>query len=478
MKRIFYIFILCFGLITISCDDFVDEPQPTASVGIKQSFETEGAVEAIFTGMYRRIRQFNDGEGDDSEAIGSILNTWNVKGNDFIRPQFNWFVFEYRYQDVESAVGRKTNLIWNQMYEMINTCNLVISEIELSSFPEASKLQFTAEARAIRGMAYHHLIREYAQAYTHGRDGAGVPIYLEPATVENAETGNSRSNVGDVYDVIREDLEFAATNLDQDRREKWAINSNVANGLLARVYLYMGLYQEAASAAKRARQGLMFNSSQYKSGFQDISDTEWMWGAPQANNQTLFFGSFASFWDGTRYARIYVNPSFVANFTSTDVRNTFSLETSGQFAGTLYRTSKFVAAADFGEDLVLMRVPEMYLIEAEALARLGGTANETMAANLLFQLQSNRDPSASASGNTGTSLIDEIMLERRKELYGEGGPDFIDRRRLGLGLTRDDNHPAPFRFTLDVADKRYIYPIPQAEIDSNPEISESDQNPR
>jgi len=474
MKRILYT-ILYVGFITISCDDFVDEPRPTASVGVTQAFETEDAVEAIFTGMYRRIRQFNDDGGDDSEAIGSILNTWNVKGNDFIRPQFDWFVFEYRYLDITTATGRKTNLIWNQMYEMINTCNLVISEVDLSGFPETSKLQFTAEARAIRGMAYHHLIREYGQAYTHGRDNPGVPIYLEPATVENAETGNPRSNVGAVYDVIIEDLEFASANLDQERREKWEINSNVANGLLARVYLYTEAYQKAADAANEARQGFVFNPSQYQSGFQDISDTEWMWGAPQSNDQTLFFGSFASFWDGSRYSRIYVNPSFVENFTDNDVRNTFSLETSGQFEG-LYRTSKFVAAADFGEDVVLMRVPEMYLIEAEALARLGGTANETEAANLLHELQSNRDSDVPASGNTGTDLIDEIMLERRKELYGEGGPDFIDRRRLGLGLTRDSIHTTIIN--LDVADRRYIYPIPQAEIDSNPEISESDQNPR
>ena len=473
MKK--YIIIL-FTLSTIgfSCDDFVDEPAPTASVSTVDAFGSEAGVEAVFTGIYRRIRQFNDGVGDDSEAIGAILNTWNVKGNDFIRPQFDWFVFEYRYQDNENANGRKTNLIWSEMYEIINTVNIVIAQVEASSFTDVIQTAFVAEARAIRGWAYHHLIREYAQAYTLGTTNPGVPIYIEPSSGENAKSGNPRSSVGDVYAQIRSDLEFAVANLTSDRRAKWAINQNVANGILARVFLYMELYDEAAQAANDARQGFSLNASEYSEGFQDIASDEWMWGAPQASDQTLFFGSFASFWDGSRYSPIFANPTFVANFTATDVRNTFTLQGTGTFA-TLYRTSKFVAASDFGEDVVLMRVAEMYLIEAEALARVGGTANETTAANLLFALQSDRDAAATASGNTGTALIDEIMLERRKELYGEGGPDFIDNRRLGLGLTRDANHTIPI--TLASGDPRYNYPIPQAEIDSNPEINEDDQNP-
>ena len=469
MKK--YLFILLATTLFVSCEEFVDEPAPTASVSTVDAFSSEQAVEAVFTGIYRRIRQFNDGVGDDSEAIGAILNTWNVKGNDFIRPQFDWFVFEYRYQDNETAVGRKTNLIWNEMYEIINTCNTLIVAVEASDFADAVKTAFVSEARAIRGMSYHHLIQEYAMAYTHGTGNPGVPIYLEPSTGENAKTGNPRATVGEVYDVILADLEFAATNLTAARRAKWAINQNVASGLLARAYLYMEMYPEAAQAANDARQGFSLNAAEYTNGFQDIASTEWMWGAPQASDQTLFFGSFASFWDGTRYSPIFANPSFVANFTATDARNTFALQGSGPYAA-LYRTSKFVAANDFGEDVVLMRVAEMYLIEAEALARAGG--NDVAAGTLLFTLQGERDPAAVASGNTGAALIDEIMLERRKELYGEGGPDYIDFRRLGLGFTRDANHTIPI--SLIPNDPRYLYPIPQNEIDSNPMISEADQN--
>ena len=458
-----------------SCSDFVDEVGPTADVSVNDVFASEDGVRSLFVGMYRRFRFFNDGVGDDSEAIGSILNTWNVKGNDIIRPQFHWFVFEYRYQDNESATGRKTNLIWDEMYELINSANDIIERVALSSFTDVAKLAFTAEARAIRGLAYHHLIREYAQAYVIDPNGPGIPIYTESANIENGSTGNPRATVGEVYAQIRSDLEFASANLTTARAEKWAINKNVADGLLARAYMFMGLYAEAAVAANDARSGWSLNASSYNDGFNSLSSPEWMWGADFSADQTLFFGGFASFWDGSRYPAFFINENLVNQYSATDVRNTVTAASS-TFTKVqdepYYQTSKIRPKDDFSEDLVLMRVAEMYLIEAEALARSG---NEAGAIAVLFELQSNRDPMAVASGNIGTALIDEILLEDRKERVGEGGPDYTQARRLGLTLTRDGNHTIPI--DLAVGDPKFIYPIPQTELDSNPEINKEDQNP-
>ena len=128
----------------------------------------------------------------------------------------------------------------------------------------------------------------------------------------------------------------------------------------------------------------------------------------------------------------FFNNDFVSSFTSTDVRNTFynyyGVPTSLYYA---WVTSKFYFA--FDSDMILMRSPEMMLIEAESLARTG---QEIAAATLLFDLQSNRDANATASGNTGQALIDEILLERRKELYCEIGVEWLDAKRLQQGITR------------------------------------------
>ena len=106
----------------------------------------------------------------------------------------------------------------------------------------------------------------------------------------------------------------------------------------------------------------------------------------------------------------------------------------------------------------------MHLIEAEAKARLG---DETEAANLLFELQKNRDVNAIPSGNIGESLIEEILVERRKELYGEMGVEWYDAKRLRLGISRTGNHRIKSAADLQPDDKKFFLKIPQKEIDAN-----------
>jgi hypothetical protein len=130
------------------------------------------------------------------------------------------------------------------------------------------------------------------------------------------------------------------------------------------------------------------------------------------------------------------------------------------------------AYEDFSDDVVMMRVAEMYLIEAEAKAELG----EADAGDMLFELQSNRDPNAVKSGNTGQDLVDEILVERRKELYGEIGVSFLDIKRRQIPLVRTGNHPEAYKFNFPSNSENFILRIPQREIDSNVNITESDQN--
>lgn len=477
MKNIFILTILFSTTLLMSCEEWVDEPQPEAEVGVDAVFSSVEGVDAFLAGTYRTLRGFNDelvgttGSNDDSEGFGSIMNTRTVKGNDFVQPAFQWMAFEYRYLERGSPQSRKVNMIWDMSYELINSMNLLLEGLESSQISDVEKTQLAAEARAIRGFAYFQSIKEYALPYQAGRNNVGIPIYTEPTTVSTE--GKARSSVGDVYDQLLSDLEYASDNLDQEREFNWKINKAVADGILARVYLEMGMYAEAAEAANRARTsfGGSLDAASYTTGFRDVDTPEWMWGMPYSNDQTAYFGSFASFWDGTRYTpAIRANPTFVDTFSDTDIRNLFTLESDS-----LYSTSKFVADADFGEDVVLMRVAEMYLIEAEALARQG---NFGPAADLLYQLQSNRDPALTApSSNTGQALIDEIMLERRKELYAEGLADFPDKRRLQQAWQRDENHPEAFRFSFEQNDFKFFMLLPLSEIDANDAIDQEDQNP-
>ena len=129
-------------------------------------------------------------------------------------------------------------------------------------------------------------------------------------------------------------------------------------------------------------------------------------------------------------------------------------------------TTKF--AFTFESDAPLMRKSEMVLADAEAQFHLG---NSTAAQDLLFTLQSERDPMAVRSGNTGQALLDEILFERRKELYGEIGVEWFDAKRYSLPIDRDPVH----RVEVDIpADSELFFlQVPQNEIDANDAIDNS-----
>jgi hypothetical protein len=144
-----------------------------------------------------------------------------------------------------------------------------------------------------------------------------------------------------------------------------------------------------------------------------------------------------------------------------------------------------------------MRLPEMMLIMAEGYARAGQAG---LAQDALYPLAHHRDPEYTKSTKTGNDLIDEVMTQRRVELWGEGFR-FFDLKRLNERMFRG---PAPrpgynqdkwshnmaepvnedpeasnfWRYTpvpqseqpreIPAGDVRWQWFIPQSEIDINP----------
>ena len=93
---------------------------------------------------------------------------------------------------------------------------------------------------------------------------------------------------------------------------------------------------------------------------------------------------------------------------------------------------------------------------------------------LLFALQKNRDPFAVASGATGSALIEEILLEKRKETYGDApAVEWFDAKRLGRGIPRTGNQRLKGNSALTANDKRFFLKVPQREIDANDNITEA-----
>jgi len=122
-------------------------------------------------------------------------------------------------------------------------------------------------------------------------------------------------------------------------------------------------------------------------------------------------------------------------------------------------------------DYVYMRVAEMYLLHAEAAAQTGD--EEAAKTSLKFLLDQRMPDTSYIDGLSGQNLIDEIYLQTRIELWGEG-KSYLAMKRNKATVSRGSNHLSNVGVAIPYDDTRLSFLIPQSEIQNNPFIN--DQN--
>jgi tetratricopeptide (TPR) repeat protein len=263
------------------------------------------------------------------------------------------------------------------------------------------------------------------------------------------------------------------------RSYKNHIDQSVVRAFLAQTYLTMNNWEKAAEYAEKARQNYPLTSnSVYQEGFNDLSTASWMWGMPQTKDQNMGDYSPFAMWanwtrNGYTFQCFFLSNDFVNQFDDGDIR-----KSQIYFVwNVIYYSMKFRDTEDLTGSIIFMRSEEMLLTQAEALARMG---KEAQAKELLWQLQEMRG--AKKTTATGNDLVEAILMERRKELYGEG-LSWFDMIRNQKPLTRTGNHVSyGGGKQFPARSWRFVYQIPNSEIINNKSMEEGiwpagDQNP-
>ena len=311
----------------------------------------------------------------------------------------------------------------------------------------------------------------------------GVPIYTEPTTDQTE--GKPRGTIQETYKQVLEDLTQAEALLEGYNRGSLKNNFNqaVVQGLLSDVYLTMTDWANAETYAKKVmNQYPLTSNNDYLAGFNNVNTPSWIWGMEQTEEQNMGdYSPYAMWYIGSddrgygywSFRCFFLAQSFVETFDSNDVR-------ASQFGwewDMIHYTLKFRDNEDGRGSIVFMRTESMLLNAAEALCRQGKYDD---AKALLWQLQDMRGATRSVS--TGDELLEEIWLERRKELYGEGYGLF-DLNRTQQPLRRGSNHyigGGDVKFPS--LSWRLIYQIPRGELLNNKNLVDDiwpagDQNP-
>ncbi|MDR3717082.1 MAG: RagB/SusD family nutrient uptake outer membrane protein [Puia sp.] len=490
------LFLLAGHLTLASCSkSFIDSVVPAnGDITSNLIFTSQVGVDNAMTGIYEIMRDYitPNGQANMYGWKTAQLN-FDMRGNDLIAQPANWYSFENNWVDDDFgrvATSNRTLQMWNLCYKVINNANTIIANVPSAPIGQADQDADIAEARALRGWAYFNLARIYQFTYARDTTAPGVPIYTTPS--DGSTSGNPRSPLNAVYQLIVSDLESASATLTTTRVDKYRINKNVAQGILAEVYQEMAmadptLWAKAESNAASATAGfsLMPNAATngYADGFNTVTNGEWIWGLQFNASQSYGFASFFGFIepDSTakpnfRYNDIYVNTTFVNLFSSTDMRRLF-IENQAAIGSSTpwvqWQTMKFRDNSTVSGDYVMMRAAEMYLIQAEAQAQQGELAT---AETTLYALQHERDTAATMITTPNKdSLLYYIRVERRKELYGEMGVEYFDLKRYQLSMIRDGVQWSTI--TVPAGDNRWRWQIPQSEMDGNKSLTAADQNP-
>lgn len=476
---------------TASCDKEYLETAPTASVDAGAAYATTKNASAAINGIYRSLMvRYLDSQGHSGHPAMMII--MDVMGEDLVfgTASNNWHFGEQRWISHRSDVGTMSRFPYQLYYRVIGNANLAIANIDNAAGPASERNQLKGEALALRGWAYFNLVQLYGKRYdaaARPNNQLGVPLVLEPTT-----EGLPRATVEEVYTQINADLKAAEGLLTAARSNKSHINLPVVKGFLARVALTQQNWADAERYASEARTGTtLMTQAQYQEGFAEISNPEWMWGFDHLEDQSEFFGGYHSYISSNfNSSVIRTTPKLINNLlydriSPTDVRAKMWVKAPTATNSVVppggvrrpYMVQKFrlpgTPSTSTMGDVPFMRVAEFYLIDAEAKARQGKNAD---AAKVLFDLVKTRDTAYTQSTATGAALIDEILFNRRIELWGEGFR-FTDLKRLNAPLNRNGaNHLAAVAVLFDVpaGDNQWEFLIPRREIDANKQIV---QNP-
>ena len=367
---------------------------------------------------------------------------------------------------------------WTSTYMNIDYYNTVIDFApDATEATEEDRARVIAEAKASRALEYLNLVNCYSPQYdpkTATADQSGVPLVLH---ADIMQSDLRRATLQECYDLILTDLTDALPHLPEVAKpSKYRMSRGGCAGILARAYLIIGDYEKALSYANEALESndalLDFKTISVLDPYGFIGRTDMpeslndpeailIRNAPYAfgnSGGVLTSGDLISIYDEEHDKRCLVY--FVDNYWGMPFESpTTRIYISG------FRENIGISSS------------EMYLTAAECEARIGSVDR---AMELLNNLRTNRiegyEP-MTAAGMDREKVLDEVLLERRREFALRGMFRFIDLRRFAkdpkraVTVTHNTGDGQTESITAD--DPRFTLPIPQVVMRINPNMKQN-----
>lgn len=405
------------ALFAASCN-FTDVELPASQLSADNVFEDKNTATAALVEIYTSLRTngiLNGSASGTSAQLGLYTDELDFYGT----PNTGNAVF---FNNALVASTSDVLLLWRTGYNQIYAANAVIQGVEKSvSLVQKDRESIIGEALFIRGLVHLYLTGLYGD----------IPYIETTDYIQNRKA--ERMPVETVYRKIKQDLlqassllSTAYTDPERTRPNKWAVNA-----LLARVLLYTRQWDEASNAAS----SVLNEKSLYR--LPDSPSQLFLKGSPSTLWQLMPAAAGAPTAEGNLFIfksgpppSMALSNTLVNSFTAADLRKTNWIRqvtngTSSWYHAYKYRQDSNAAASS--EYSIVLRLSELYLIRSEARLMSGDLIGAKEDINAIR----NYAGLANTEAVTEAELIEEILKQRKLELFCEFGHRFFDLKRTG-----------------------------------------------
>ncbi|TXD95700.1 RagB/SusD family nutrient uptake outer membrane protein [Gillisia hiemivivida] len=468
-KRIIFTLV---AFIAISCsDDFVDVTSENESAD--NYFNSEEEYQQALIGAYDLLQATYL-----NVMIGEIASDNTLAGGESANDVIG---FQQIDKMSHTPVNQQLRDVWNWMFAGVNRANYILQFQDKTDFEGRSEV--IAQARFLRAYYYFELVKFFGD----------VPLFIDKPLEFGEQFDIVRTPRAEVYDQIEADLIFAAENLPATQAQTGRITSGAANALLGKAYLYQEQFTEAAASFEKVISGPYTLAQDYESIFEpegengpgsvfeiQYTDKEGAgFGCLQCSegNVAVGFNGIRNFTGpifGSGFSFNLPVQDVVDAFSENDIRKDVAILDIDAFANatgatfiegfehTGYYNRKYLARqGDLNTGDANLTNPNNYrsirfadvlLMAAEANFKKSppdeGKAREYLNR---VRVRAQLDP----VDFVGSILLDQIYIDRRLELVGEGHR-FFDLVRTGRAASEIDGF---------VAGKHELFPIPAIEIE-------------
>jgi hypothetical protein len=442
--------VLVISSILPSCKKYLDTGAPEGQLVTSSVFTTDASATAAVLALYSTF--------NTSSIL--LMNTTlaGMSADDVQYNASNTIWDEFRSNAISIGSSGVQNY-WSSAYAIIYAANSAIEGISASNgLTAATQQQLLGEVKFWRAFVYFHLYNLYGP----------VPLVTSTDLATNTTLGRSDSSA--IYQQVITDLTDAQKLLTTTYPStfKARVNLYAATAFLARVYLYAKDYANAETQATA-----VIGSGMYTLGadlgkvFKNTSG-ETIWQISSINGYSIVGSAFVPGNASTLPSYILYDTIY-NSMDNADSRKS-SWATAALVSGTTYHYAtkyKLTSAATGGDEYtVMLRLAELYLVRAEARAQLNSTAGATSDVD---SIRIRAGLPVLGTGLSKEALLQEVMLQRKLELFGEGGHRWFDLKRTGTAIS-ELSYLKP---NLASKPGHLLFPIPANERTKNINLSQN-----